>query len=486
MTSTLKKRTVINIIWAGFGSIGSQAIHYVVLLVLAWILSPEEFGLIGIAMIFILFTQSITELGFGAAIIQHPDIGEPGLSTAFWANLGLGILLALMTYYAAVPITTFIGDVNAAPLLEALSVIFPIAAISVVPKALLEKNLSFRILTTRDFASEVAYGVVGIVMALLGYGVWSLVGAAIANRVFNTIAIFRIVSWRPKFSFNYDSFRNLLDFGGYAMVASVLNKAVANIDYFVVGRWLGTEALGYYTLAFQLSVVPERRLILVIQRVIFPTFSIVQDNIKKLTAGFIESLRYLYMILSPLTLFGIVLAPWFIRTLYGDKWQASILPMQILFIAGFFYGFEVVEMVYYAKGKPHLRIWIIGIRIVLFVFFAAMFGVSNGIVGIALSLTLSVAIAALVSIYIVVRFTLSNWKSILQPIWIAIRSALVAGFPVIVLLIMFREEIAGIPSWLIMISAGLVLVTLYLLTVLIFYPQLYGQLKAGFLQVIRK
>jgi len=486
MTTTLRKRTLINIIWAGFGSIGSQALHYIVLLALAWILSPSEFGLLGIAMLYILFTQSITELGFGAAIIQHPEIGEPGLSTAFWANLGLGVILALLTCILAVPITEFIGDVAAAPLLQVLSIIFPITAISVVPKALLEKGLNFRQLTTRDFASEVAYGVVGITMALLGFGVWSLVGAAIAHRIFNSIAIFAVVSWRPKFRFNFDSIRFLLNFGGYAMFAAVLNKAVANIDYFVIGHWLGTEALGYYTLAFQLSVVPERRLIVVIQRVIFPAFSIVQDNIRKLTAGFVESLSYLYMVLSPLTLFGIVLAPWFIKTLYEDKWLPSILPMQILVIAGFFYGFEVVEMVFYALGKPKLRVWIIGIRIGLFVLFAAIFGVSNGITGIAISLTLSVAIAALVSVYLVVGLTKSHWKTILQPIWTALKSALVAGLPVIVLLFIFRQEIAGIQPWLILISAGLILVTLYILSVLMNYPQLYGQLRAGFQQVLKK
>ena len=486
MISPLKKKTILGIIWAGFGSIGSQAIHYIVLLILAWLLEPEDFGLLGIAMMFILFTQAITELGFGAAIIQHPEIKEPGLSTAFWSNLLIGTILGLLTYKGAAVVTEFIGDVDAAPLLEVLAVIFPITAVSVVPSALLEKQLEFRRLSTRDFASEVAFGVIGISLALLGYGVWSLVGAAIAQRTFNAIMLFWIVPWRPKFQFSYDSLKSLIHFGGYAMIAALLNKGVANIDYFVIGRWLGTEALGYYTLAFQLSVVPERRVIAVIQRVVFPAFSVVQDNLKRLTSGFKESLRYLYMVLSPLTIFGIVLAPWFIKTLYGDKWQASILPMQILVIAGFFYGFEVAEMVYYALGKPQLRIWIIGVRIGLFALFAAIFGVSNGIVGIAVSLSLSVAIAASVSFFIIVGLTQSSWKSILQPIWNALKSALVAGLPVIVVLFVFRDEIADIQPGLILISTGLILVTLYILTVLTIYPQFYGQLRAGFFQVIKK
>jgi PST family polysaccharide transporter len=484
--SPLKKKTILGVIWAGFGSIGSQAIHYIVLLLLAWLLEPADFGLLGIAMMFILFTQAITELGFGAAIIQHPEIKEPGLSTAFWANLAIGIVLGVITYFGAEVITGFIGDVKAAPLLEVLAVIFPITAVAVVPRALLEKQLEFRQLTTCDFASEVAFGITGISMALLGYGVWSLVGAAIAQRLFNSIALFLIIKWRPKVKFSYDSMQSLIHFGGFAMIASLLNKGVANIDYFVIGRWLGTEALGFYTLAFQLSVVPERRVIAVIQRVVFPAFSVVQDNLKRLTSGFKESLRYLFVALSALCFFGVILAPWFIEALYSDKWQATIVPLQILAVAGFFYGFEVSEMVFYAVGKPQLRIWIIGLRMCLFMVFAITFGVSNGIVGIALSLTLSVAIASIVSLFLVAKVTYTRWVEFLQPIWPSVLSAIVASILVLAIMFLLRTVIEDVSPWIILISSGLTLVGLYSIMIVMTYPTILDQVRTGMRQVIRR
>jgi PST family polysaccharide transporter len=323
-------------------------------------------------------------------------------------------------------------------------------------------------------------------MALLGYGVWSLVGAAIAQRLFNAVALFLIIPWRPKFQFEYDSFRSLMHFGGYAMVAALLNKGVANVDYFVIGRWLGTDALGYYTLAFQLSVVPERRVITIIQRVVFPAFSIIQSNLKRLISGFKESLQYLYMILSPISLAGVILGPWFIKALYGNKWEASLVPLQILFVAGFFYGFEVAEMVYYSLGKPKLRVWIIGIRLGLFAIFALAFGINKGIAGIAASLTLSVAIAAIISLFLVAKLTNTSWIDYLKPVWPSFLSAVVAGGLVMILVLVLKTVLISLSPWIILIGLGLTLFTLYFILLIITNPGFIGQLRTGVQEVIRR
>ena len=289
---SLRSRAVSAVVWVGIGQFGSQGIHYLVLLVLAWLLPPADFGLAGLAMLFIRFTQAVGELGLGAAIVQQKEADEPMLSTAFWANLVMSLLMAGVTFLGAGVITNFLGDNSATPLLRGLSIIHPITALAAVPRASLEKQLSFSQISVRDLASELAFGVVGLVLAAAGAGVWSLVGATVAQRLTNTAMLWAMVSWRPKSVFDRQSLRTLLRFGISVVVSNTLHRGVANIDCFVVGRWLGTEALGYYTLAFQLAVIPARRLVDLLWRVAFPTFSLVQDDLRRLRSGFLESIQH--------------------------------------------------------------------------------------------------------------------------------------------------------------------------------------------------
>jgi O-antigen/teichoic acid export membrane protein len=199
-----------------------------------------------------------------------------------------------------------------------------------------------------------------------------------------------------------------------------------------------------------------------------------------------ESIRFLYVVLSAVSAFGIVLAPWFISALYGEKWQEAILPFQILVIAGFFYGFEVSEMVYYAVGKPQLRVWIIGIRLSLFLAFAAAFGVSKGIVGIATSLTLSVALAAFISVFLVARVTDTRWIKFLQPIWPSLLSAIIASILVLILMFLLQTVMANVSPWIFLIGSGVVLAFLYTVLIMIIFPSLFSQLRTGMRQVFQR
>lgn len=479
MHASLRRRTITGVIWAGVGQFGSQAIHYVALLVLAWLLSPAEFGLVGLAMIFVLFTQQIGELGLAAAVVQQKEITEPTLSTAFWANFVFSLFMTAITYVNAEAITRFLGNASAAPLLKVLSVMFPITALAVVPRALLEKELKFRRLTIREFAGEVAFGLVGLTMAVMGAGVWSLVGAAVAQRLASAAMLWVVVPWRPKPQFDLLSLRRLLRFGFLAMIATIFARSIVSIDYFIVGRWLGTEALGYYTLAFQLAVIPQQRLMLVLWKVAFPAFSLVHDDLARLKAGFLEGIQHLFAVLVPISLFLATLAPWFIEAVYGEKWLPTAKPLQVLAFAGFFYGFNVAEAVYFAIGQPQLRVWIIGLRLVLFAIFTATFGLAGGIVGIATSLTLSAAMTSFIGLKVVSRIIHASWRELIQPVWLSVRAALWACIPV-VLLSLFPAF--AISPWIVLMGLGGVMALIYGLAMAPAYRVLLRRLSAGTLQ----
>ena len=222
----IKKRVLINVAWAAIGQFGSQAIRYLVLLILAHLLSPSDFGLLGMAMIFILFTQAIGELGIAAAVVQQQASDDLYLHTAVWSNLVLSLFMYLVTLLFANPIASFLGDAAVTPFIQVLAVIFPITALSVVPRALLDKEFNFQKLTHREMLSEVAFGIVGLTFAVLGQGTWSLVAAAIAQRVASIATMWWAVSWRPRWQFKASILRTMLRFALPVMWLMILLSGV--------------------------------------------------------------------------------------------------------------------------------------------------------------------------------------------------------------------------------------------------------------------
>lgn len=456
----LRKRTAIGAIWSGFGSLSSQAVRAGVLLVLAWMLSPQEFGLAGIALLYVNFAQGLGDLGLASALIQQKELGEPALSTAFWANLGVGILLSVISYALAVPITTFLGDVSAAPLLQTLSITFAITSLVYVPTTLLWRELKLQYITTRQLAGQILFGVVGIAMALLGYGVWSLVGATIAQALAEVVLIWSVSPWRPSLRFDRMELRSLLPFGSYAVASSLLTRTFQNVDYFVVGRWLGAEALGYYTLANQLSIIPQRRLVVVLQSVTFPAFAQIQNQRERMRSGFLEGMRHLFALLIPAGLFLAIFASALVAVIYGAKWLPAAESLRILAIAGVLSGFDAAESVFMAVNRPNIRMWLIALRVALFLAFSAAFGLAYGEIGISVSLTLAVALSALASLPITGRILGTSAASLLVAIWPPVRAALIAFVPVLAAAMLMQSW--QVSPWFTLVFLGVVAALLYL------------------------
>ena len=484
MVSSLRHRTLMGLIWRTIGQYGALAIRFVVLLILASILTPTDFGLVGMAMIFIMFADSISELGLVQAIIQRQDIGESVLSTAFWTNLSLGLGIGILGFIGAELITEFLGDPAAAPVLRALAIMFPISALSTIQRALIVKHLEFDRFAYRNIISSIAFGIVSISLAMLGAGVWSLVGGNLARSIVGTAIYWAAVPWRPKIVFSTQTLRELLQFGLPAFISAMFSRGMTNIDYFVVGRWLGTEALGYYTLAFQLAVVPGQRLIGIVRSVTFPAFSEIQDNLRRLSDAFLEGIQHLFVVITPLTILIIMISPWFINALYDDKWADSILPMQILAVAGYFYAFDITQSLYYAVGKPQIRIWIIGFRIALFAIFFFTIGASFGIIGVATGLVFAAAFSSLLNIKVAMSITGFSLGDILSPIWISIRAAIFASVPVLVFTLLPISQ--KFSSWFLLIGFVIIFLSIYLIGILPWYWPMLIRLSGNVVQKLRR
>lgn len=227
---SLRRRTWLALLWSGIGSYGSSVLHLGALLALGWLLPPTDFGLLALALIFVGIAGSIGELGLSAALIQQKESGPTDLDSAFWCNLAIHLALALGTVAGAAPITSFLGDPRAAPLLQLLSLVFPISALAVVPRAILHRRMSFRPVSAAQLAGEVGFGAVGLTLGLLGLGAWSLAGAVLAQRAANSAVLWFAVDWRPGLAIDFDALRRLVRFGGPFMASAMVGRALIHVE----------------------------------------------------------------------------------------------------------------------------------------------------------------------------------------------------------------------------------------------------------------
>lgn len=394
----------------------AQILRYLFMLVLSWLLLPEEFGLIGLGFIVIDLLVKVGELGLAAALVQRKSISDGLISTAFWANLTANMILGAIVVAFSSAIAGFMNEPDVRPVLIGLAVLFPIQSLILIPRTMLQRELRLDRLAQADVVGEIAFGVVGIVVALLSGAVWSLIAASIVRQLVRSLILSASYRWTPRLQFDNESFRELSRFGFPVMGSAIFSQSIAKLDYFLIGRFLGAETLGYYTLAFQLAVLPTQHLANVLHRVAFPSFSKIQDSVERLHRGYCQLIEMFVMLLAPIAFGWMLFADLIIGIFYSDVWLPVVPAIRILAIAGLLYCFDTVVDVFYALGRADLRLKMLLIRFVLLVMFLYWFGLDYGIEGVAWS----VSIAALVSTPVVLHFyyklTDSNWSEMFRTV----------------------------------------------------------------------
>jgi PST family polysaccharide transporter len=268
------------------------------------------------------------------------------------------------------------------------------------------------------------------------------------------------------------------------MISAILNKGFSNFDYFIVGKWLGTEALGYYTLAFQLTVAPLRRFTSVLHQVAFPAFSSIQTDQNRLRTGFTQGTQHLLVIVVPVSLFLVALGPYFIEALYGQQWLPAAPLLRVLALAGLFYAFDIAGSVYFAVGKPQFRVWIIALGLTLFAVFVSTFGLSSGIVGVAMSLTLSVALSSSIGFVISGRITGATLRELLTPLWPAARAAASVSLFVITAYLFLPSR--AFSSWFVIVGLGSIMSVIYVVALIPTYSPLIKRMCASAQQYMHR
>lgn len=390
-----KEQVVNSVSWTGLSQVVTQSLQFIVTVILARLLIPKDFGIVGLSILFIGLVAILGEVGFGAALIQKKDADHKDLSTVFWLGIGVGFLSFAIASGFSPLAARFFHNANVRVVIIAASLGFIINSIGAVQKVLLTKGLLFKKLAAAEIGAVFIYGTVSITLALLGAKVWSLVIGSLCRSFVEVCMLWYLSSWRPSFRVSKESIRQLFGFSANVWGFNILNYVRENIDNIVIGRVLGATALGYYTLAYNLANLPRRQLTNIIGRVSFPAFAKIQDQDEYFRRIYLKVVRYISLVSFPILAGLGVLAPEFIKLVYGQKWALTILPLQILCGAGMLYSLgTTVGSIYLAKGRPDIQ-FKVGIFALLVLTAMVFKGVSYGVTGVAASVLIYTIVSLL-------------------------------------------------------------------------------------------
>lgn len=326
--NSLKDKAVNGTFWSAADAFIGQGVAFVVALVLARLLSPEEYGLIGIVTIFTTILLGFVDCGFGNALIRKQDVDDDDYNTMFLVNMGMSLLMYALLFVGAPFIAKFFGRPQLVLLVRVTGLILIIQAFSIVQETLLKKRIDFKTKTKASLISSIISGVVGIVMAFHGFGVWSLVGQQLTRQGLYTICLWFFNRWWPKIKFSIESLRYMWGFGWKLMLSGFLDRLWAQLYQTVVGKCYSPATLGQYTRAEQYASMFSSNITNIVQRVSYPVLSTVQDDKERMVSGYRRIIKTTMFVTAVIMIsMGAVSEP-LIYCLIGPQWHqaATFLP----------------------------------------------------------------------------------------------------------------------------------------------------------------
>lgn len=330
----LQRRVARGLSWTMVDIWGRQAVNLVIFVLLARLLVPEDFGLVALASVFVLFAQIIVDQGLGDALIQRREVTRAHMDTAFWVAVATGSLLTIAGLVLALPIADILNEPDLAPILQVLSLTFVMSAINSIQIALLRRELAFRSLAIRSLVAAAGGGAVGVTLALLGYGAWALVGQLLASAFLSVVTLWRVSPWRPSLHASREHFGELFRFGINVMGTDVLNYLSRNMDNLLIGTFLGTGPLGLYAVGYRILEVSQTALVQVARKVTFPAFSRLQLDHERMRRAYFRVTRAASVVILPGYVALALVAPELTVTLFGARWAESGEVARILFLIG--------------------------------------------------------------------------------------------------------------------------------------------------------
>ena len=413
--SNLTHRAISGMVWVATGTGATGLLRLLVLVLLTRLLSPADFGVVGAALIVIVFSLTFSQLGLGPALVQRPRIEPAHLSTAFVASTLFGLLAAGVAWLLAPYLAEFFRMPQLTQVVRVLAVLFPITGLATVAENLLQRELRFRLLAHADvIAYSIGYGLVGVSLALLGWGVWALVTAHLTHGTLRAA----ILLWHKRPQLHprpsWAPFADLMHYGAGQSLGRIGVFLANQSDNLIVGRFLGAASLGIYSRAYQLMAVPTALLGDVLDRVLFPTMSRVQDEPRRLASAYLQATAFVALLTLPTGIVAAVLAPELVLVAFGSKWQALVPPFQVLSVGMMFRtSYRMSDSLSRATGNVYRRAWRQGLYAALVVL-GAWLGQFYGVTGVATGVLVALFINFLVMAQLGLSVGQISWLRFLQ------------------------------------------------------------------------
>lgn len=354
-TNTLKTKTVSGLFWTFSDLIMNQGVQFIIQIILARLLLPEDFGLIGMITVVIAVSNSIIDSGFANALIREKDVNQKDYSTVFYFNLITSFVIYVGIYFLAPTISRFFAEEILIKILRVLALTLIINSFGLVQRTMLTKKINFKTQTKISVIASVSSGIVGVIAAFMGYGIWSLVIRTLFMSLVQSILLCMCNKWIPSLEFDINSFKKFFKFGWKLLVSGLIDTLYKNVYYLIIGKGFSALELGYYTNASKLKDTATQSITLAIQKVSYPVLSKINSEDGELKYSYKKILKNAAFIIFPVIIGLASVSDPLVKSLFGAKWIPSIVYFKILCFEGMLYPIHAINLnVLQVKGRSDL------------------------------------------------------------------------------------------------------------------------------------
>lgn len=424
---TLKQATTKGLFWSSVERFSNQGVQFVFSIILARLLSPSDYGIIAMVTIFFAVAQSFVDSGFSNALVRKTDRVEEDLSTCFYFNIGVGIIAYIVLFLIAPLVANFYNQPILSPIIRITGLEVMLNSLCVVQQALFTIKIDFKSQAKITLSATVISGIVGILLAYQGYGIWALVWQGVASSIVRMGLLWLMSKWRPRTGFSKSSFNYLFGYGSKLLASGLLDTIYNNIYPIVIGKFYNPAQLGNYSRALGWAQLPSANITSILQRVTFPVLSAIQDDTLRLQNSYRRLLKLSAFIVFPLMMGLAAIASPLIRVILTAKWDGCVLYLQILCFALMLYPIHAINLnLLQVKGRSDIFLRleiikkIIGVVILIIT-------IPLGITAMCLGMVFSSIICLIVNTYYTSRFIDVGLLTQLKDLRIILINSLVMG-----------------------------------------------------------
>ncbi|MEZ7674407.1 lipopolysaccharide biosynthesis protein [Prevotella sp. 20925_1_30] len=427
MSESLKQATTKGLFWSSVERFSNQGVQFVFSIILARLLSPSDYGIIAMVTIFFAVAQSFVDSGFSNALVRKTDRVEEDLSTCFYFNIGVGIIAYIVLFLIAPLVANFYSQPILSPIIRITGLGVILNSLCVVQQALFTIKIDFKSQAKITLSATVISGIVGVILAYQGYGIWALVWQGVASSIVRMGLLWLMSKWRPRTGFSKSSFNYLFGYGSKLLASGLLDTIYNNIYPIVIGKFYTPAQLGNYSRALGWAQLPSANITSILQRVTFPVLSAIQDDTLRLQNSYRRLLKLSAFIVFPLMMGLAAIASPLIRVILTAKWDGCVLYLQILCFALMLYPIHAINLnLLQVKGRSDIFLRleiikkIIGVVILIIT-------IPLGITAMCLGMVFSSIICLIVNTYYTSRFIDVGLLTQLKDLKIILINSLVMG-----------------------------------------------------------